>query len=139
MSYNRIMVALSGKGDEIKLIDESVRIKNSFNAKMVVVHVNDPHAGEMSMMMDSPGHRFTEEDIRNLFRDAGHEEVANRLIVEIITGTSIHREIAKAAQETDLLILGHQKMNVFKKNFFDSVDEGIVNRVSCPVLVVPKD
>ncbi len=139
MSYKTIMVALSGKGNEIKLIDESVRIKNSFNAKMVVIHVNDPHAGEMSMMMDSPGHRFTEEDIRNLFRSAGHEEVANRLIVRIITATSIHKAISDEAKETDLLILGHQKMNVFKENFFDSVDEGIVNRVSCPVLVVPKN
>ncbi len=139
MSYKTIMVALSGKGDEIKLIDESVRIKNSFNAKMIVVHVNDPHAGEMSMMMDSRGHRYSEEDILNLFRSAGHEEVANRLIVEIITGEFVHKEIVKAAEDVDLLILGHQKVNAFRENFFDSVDEGIINRVSCPVLVVPKD
>ncbi len=139
MSYKRIMVALSGNGNEIKLIDESIRIKNSFNAKMIVVHVNDTHAGEMSMMMDTPGHRFTEEDIRNLFRSAGHEEIANRLIIRILTGEVIHKEITKAAKEVDLLILGHRRMNAFKEKFFDSVDEGIVNHVNCPVLVVPKD
>tara|TARA_B100000959_G_C14800991_1_gene549728 strand:+ start:374 stop:793 length:420 start_codon:yes stop_codon:yes gene_type:complete len=138
MGYKNIMVALSGKGDETPVIDEVARLKNSFNAKLIAVHVNDPHAGKMSMMMDSVGHDFTEEEIRDLFRNAGHEEIAKRMEVQILTGKLVHKEISKAAQSIDLLILGHRKINRFKDQFFDSEDEGIINTVNCPVLVVPK-
>ena len=47
MGYKKIMVALSGRGDETPVIDEAARLKNSFNAKLITVHVNDPHAGKM--------------------------------------------------------------------------------------------
>ena len=47
--------------------------------------------------------------------------------------------IKEAASGANMLILGHRKRSAFKDQFFDSVDEGIVNRVECPVLVVPKD
>ena len=138
MGYKKIMVALSGRGDETPVIDEAARLKNSFNAKLITVHVNDPHAGKMSMMMDSAGHDFTEKEIRNLFRNSGHEEIAKRMEVQILTGKAVHKEISKASQGIDLLILGHRKMNRFKDQFFDSEDEGIINTVNCPVLVVPK-
>jgi nucleotide-binding universal stress UspA family protein len=38
-----------------------------------------------------------------------------------------------------LLVLGHRKMNKFKASFMDSVDEGIANLVSCPVVVIQKN
>lgn len=139
MSYKRIMLALSGRGDEGVVIDEAVRFANTFNVQLVVVHVNDPHDSEMSMLMDSTGHRFTASEIRDLFRSLGHEEIANRLEVRILEGEVIHKEISKASHDADLLVLGHRKMSSFKERFFDSVDEGIVNHVNCPVLIVPKD
>jgi nucleotide-binding universal stress UspA family protein len=139
MSYRRIMVALACRDDESRVIDEAVRFANTLNVQLVVVHVNDPHAGEMSMLMDKISHRFTEEEIRELFRKLGHEEIAERIEVRILVDEVVHKAITRASQDVDLLILGHRKMSTFKQYFFDSVDEGIVNHVDCPVLVVPKE
>lgn len=138
MAYKKIMVAISGKGDETPLIDEAVRLSHSFGADLIACHVNDPHAGSMSMMMNSPGRKFTEIEIRDIFRKAGHEEVAEKMPVKILTKDNVSQALAEESEQIDLLILGHRRMNTFRQNFFDSIDEGIVNHVQCPVLIVPK-
>jgi nucleotide-binding universal stress UspA family protein len=51
---------------------------------------------------------------------------------------SISKTIQKHSQDCDSFIVGHRKMSQFKENFMDSVDEGITNLISCPVLVVQK-
>ena len=65
------MIALSGRGDEEDVIGEAVKIAQASDAQLTAVHVNDPHAGEMSMMMESPGPRLEEKDIRDRFRKNG--------------------------------------------------------------------
>ena len=129
--------ALVGERDEHKVIDEAIRFAHTLNSKLIAVHVNDPHAGEMSMMMDSVGHKFPEEDIRDLFRKAGHEEVADTVDVVILTSEQIPKSIAKASEDIDVLILGHRKVSVFQEIITDSIDEWIVNKVNCPVLIIP--
>lgn len=139
MSYNNIIVSLECEKSEIPMIDEAVKYAISFNSQLTAIHVNPPHAGEISMMMESPGRKVTEEDIRALFIESGHSEIASVMDVKITSGEHIHEEIVKLAEGADLLILGHRRLSKFKEMFFDSIDEGIVNRVKCPVLVVPKE
>ncbi len=138
MSYKNIVLALCGRGDEGDVIRKAMELKNKLDANLTVVHVNDLHAGEMSMMMDSP-HKFTEEEIRERFIVNGFEKEAKYIAIKIIKDENISKAIAAVTENVDLLILGHRKQSLFKKNFFDSVDEGIVNHASCPVMVIPKD
>ncbi|MDP6532648.1 MAG: universal stress protein [Candidatus Marinimicrobia bacterium] len=138
MSYNTVMVALAARGDEKVVIEEAVKLAKSSSAALVAVHVNDPHAGEMSMMMDSAGPRLDEEDIRQRFREYGFLDEAEEIEVRIITGGNISTLLAEQTEEVDMLVLGHRRMSTFKSNLMDSVDEGIVNHAKCPVLVVPK-
>ncbi|MFQ6612974.1 MAG: universal stress protein [Fidelibacterota bacterium] len=138
MSYKKIMVGLCGRGDENKVIQEVVELARVHGAELTVLHVDDPHAGEMSMMMDNPEDKHTEADIRNWFKAAGCEDWCEKIQIKIVTGSSIPKTIGAHIDNADLLVLGHRRMNVFKKNFFDSVDEGIVNNVHCPVLIVQK-
>jgi nucleotide-binding universal stress UspA family protein len=138
MSYKKIMVGLCGRGDENKVIQEAVKLAEIHGAELTVLHVNDPHAGEMSMMMDNPEAKHTEEDIRNWFKNAGCEDWCDKINIKIVSGTSIPKTICAHVNDADLLILGHRRMNVFKKNFFDSIDEGVVNNARCPVLIVQK-
>jgi nucleotide-binding universal stress UspA family protein len=91
----------------------------------------------MSMMMDSPK-KFEEEDIRQSFRDYGYESIADKIQIEIIVAEKVPVAIASVVGDSDLLVLGHRKMNTFKASFMDSVDEGIINLIDCPVLVVQK-
>lgn len=137
MPYKNIAVALAGKDDEIPMIDEAVRLAITLKAKLCIIHVNDPHAGEISMMMDSP-HKFTESEFKKMFHDAGHEEIAKRIKVKIIKNASVSKGIAELVSDCDLLILGHDKMGKVKEVLTDSIDEVIVNVSNCPVLIIPK-
>ena len=138
MSYKNIVLALCGRGDEGKVIKEAFNLKDQLNADLSIVHVNDPRAGEMSMMMDSPK-IITEDDIKERLVVNGFEKEADSILIRIVEGENIAKAIEEAASGANMLILGHRKRSAFKDQFFDSVDEGIVNRVECPVVVVPKD
>ena len=137
MPFNNIAVALAGNDNEIPVIDEAVRITINLKAKLCVIHVNDPHAGEMSMMMDSPK-KFNKDDFIKMFHDAGHEEIAKRIEVKISENASVSKGIAELTSDCDLLILGHDKMRKVKRMLIDSIDEVIVNTSKCPVLIIPK-
>jgi nucleotide-binding universal stress UspA family protein len=136
--YNKIMVALIGDGSEQPVIEKAVNIANDLKANLVVMHVNDLHAGEMSMMMDSPK-KVTAEMIQDQIKEYGYESILGKLEFIIAEGESIAKTIEHHCKDFDLLIVGHRKMSEFKANFMDSVDEGITNIVPCPVLVVQKD
>ncbi len=138
MPYKSILVALCGRGDEKKVIKEAVKLAELNRAELKAIHVNEPHAGEMSMMMDNPDVKYTEDDVKNWFAGAGFKEIAESVQVLVVSNAAIQKTIIKETEEVDLLILGHRRMNLFKEHFFDSIDEGIVNHVTCPVLVVPK-
>jgi nucleotide-binding universal stress UspA family protein len=137
MPYKNIAVALAGKDDEVPVIDEAVRLAINLKAKLCVIHVNDLHAGEISMMMDSP-HKFTKNDFISMFHNAGHEEIAKRIEVKIVENASVSSGIAELGSDCDLLILGHDKMSKVKKVLSDSIDEAIVNISNCPVMIIPK-
>lgn len=134
MPYKKISVALAGTPDEIQMIDEAVRLAITLKAQLCVIHVNLPHAGEMSMMIDSPK-KFKEEDFRKMFHEAGHEEIAKKINVKISVNKSIAKGIAEMVSECDLLILGHDRMGKMKALLTDSMDEMILNSVNCPILI----
>ena len=48
------MVALAMNGDEQGMILYAMHYAEMFNASLTLIHVQDPHAGGMSMMMDAP-------------------------------------------------------------------------------------
>jgi len=138
MSYKNIMLALCGRGDEGDVIRKAMELKNQLGANLTVVHVNDLHSGEMSMMMDSP-HKFTEEEIRERLVANGFENEAEDIAIKILKEENTAQAISSVTENVDLLILGHRRQSYFKEHFFDSVDEGIVNHANCPVMVIPKE
>ncbi len=137
MPYKNIAIALAGKDDEIPVIDEAVRLTINLKAKLCIIHVNDLHAGDISMMMDSPK-EYTKDDFIKMFHDAGHEEIAKRIKVKIIKNSSVSKGIAELISDCDLLIMGHDKMGKVKEVLTDSIDEVVVNVSNCPVLIIPK-
>mgnify|MGYP006419969229 FL=1 len=124
-------------GDEKRVIEHAIAVSEKFNAKLTAIHVNDEYAGEMSMMMDSPD-KYEENDIRDAFRTYGFEVIAETMNVKIIKAENIPKAIVEESSEADLLVLGHKRMSTFKASFMDSTDEGVVNLIECPVLVVQK-
>jgi nucleotide-binding universal stress UspA family protein len=136
MPYKNIAVALAGRDDELPMIDEAVRLAITLKAKLCVIHINEPHAGEISMMVDSPK-KYDKEDFVKMFTDAGHEEIAKKIDVKIIEQAVVSKGIAELASDCDMLILGHDRMGKMKELLTDSIDEVIVNISNCPVLIIP--
>ena len=136
MPYKNIAVALAGRDDELPMIDEAVRLAITLKAKLCVIHINEPHAGAISMMVDSPK-KYDKEDFVKMFTDAGHEEIAKKIDVKILEQAVVSKGIAELASDCDLLILGHDRMGKMKELLTDSIDEVIVNISNCPVLIIP--
>ena len=136
MPYKNIAVALAGRDDELPMIDEAVRLAITLKAKLCVIHINEPHAGEISMMVNSPK-KYDKEDFVKMFTDAGHEEIAKKIDVKILKQAVVSKGIAELASDCDLLILGHDRMGKMKELLTDSIDEVIVNISNCPVLIIP--
>ena len=123
--------------DENNVIEEAIRLEGTLNADLSAFHVNDPAAGKAHMMMDSLP-LVSEEDIQEQFRKAGYEKEATEIKITIAESESYAKEIAKATEDIDLLVIGHHSKNAFLAALIDSVDERVADLVSCPVLMVPK-
>jgi len=136
-NYNKIMVALVGDGTETEVVQHAYQLSTNLNCSLVAIHVNDTHAGEMSMMMDSPK-AVNSETLKGQLSNYLDDDIANRIDIIVDEDESIAKSIEKHTQDCDLLIVGHRKMSKFKSSLMDSVDEGIANLISCPVLVVQK-
>ncbi len=132
----RIMVALIARGDERSVIKQAVLYTEKFNAQLIAVHVNQPALSQPKGAIDS---KVTEMDIQGRFIEYGYEHIVEDVEIIIEYGESITKTINKYADDIDLVILGHRKQTTFKSRIMDSIDEGISNLVSCPVLVVQKN
>ena len=132
----RIMVALVARGDERSVIKQAVLYTEKFNAQLIAIHVNQPALSQPKGAIDS---KVTEMDIQGRFIEYGYEHIVEDVEFIIEYGESISKIINKYADDIDLVILGHRKQTTFKSQIMDSIDEGISNLVSCPVLVVQKN
>ena len=129
-----IMIALEADGSEKYVVEHAVLLAE----QLAIIHVNDLHAGSMSMMMDSPK-IITADMIREQVIDYGLEHILDELDIIMTKGENIAKNIEPHCQGVDMLVLGHRRMSKLKANITDSMDEGITNIIACPVLVVQKD
>ena len=132
----RIMVALGAHEDEKPVIEQAVMLANKFEAQLIAIHIHQP---VLSQPKGDSELNVTEEIIRNLFTEYGFEQIINDLEIIITKGESIPEKIQEHINDIDMLVVGHKKMGGFIASIMDSVDEGISNLISCPVLVVQKD
>ncbi len=137
MPFKNILVALAGMDDEENVIHETVRLVRALEAQLTVLHMNDPKAGKVSMMMETE-RLVKEEDLRTQFRKLGYNVTADNLKFNIVTGTSLPKVIAGATEGVDLLVIGHRRKNRFLAAFADSADKHLADLVACPVLIVSR-
>ena len=131
----KIMVALVARGDEKSVIEQAVILANKFEAQLIAIHVHQP---VLSQPKGGSELNVTEEMIRNRFTEYGFEQIVNDLEIIITKGENISEKIQEHSNDIDMLVVGHKKMGGFIASIMDSVDEGISNLISCPVLVVQK-
>jgi len=126
---------LVSRGDEKQVIEQAVLLTNKFDAQLIAIHVHQP---VLSQPKGDSELNVTEEIIRNRFTEYGFEQIVNDLEIIITKGENIPEKIQAHSKDIDMLVVGHKKMGGFIASIMDSVDEGISNLISCPVLVVQK-
>ena len=131
----KIMVALVARGDEKSVIEQAVILANKFEAQLIAFHVHQP---VLRQPKGGAELNVTEEMIRNRFTEYGFEQIVNDLEIIITKGENIPEKIQAHSNDIDMLVVGHKKMGGFIASIMDSIDEGISNLISCPVLVVQK-
>lgn len=134
--YQTILAALAGRGDEASVIHEAIRLADGLDADLVFLHVNDPTAGQISMMMEAVP-LVTEDDLRAQVRALGYPKRADALRVDIITSANLTGAIAEATQTADLVVLGHRQKNRFLSALTDAADKNLADLAACPVVIVP--
>jgi nucleotide-binding universal stress UspA family protein len=137
MPYKQILIALAGKDDEDDLIREAVKLSDAVGARLTVLHVNEPAAGKMTMMID-PTPLVREHDVRSRFERLGFSASADGVDVRIVQAASVAKEIARATKDADLLVIGHRQKNRFLAAVVEEIDRHIADMVACPILVVPR-
>jgi nucleotide-binding universal stress UspA family protein len=137
MSYRQIVVALAGQSDEESVIHEAVRLANVAGAEIRVLHVNDPAAGKVTMMMDAE-RLVDEEHFRRQFAELGYGDLSRTMAVDVRTSAHLPREIATATEGADLLVIGHRRKHRFLAALA-AADKHLADMVTCPVLIVPRE
>jgi nucleotide-binding universal stress UspA family protein len=135
MDVQRITVGISGHEPEGTKLAIACRYARAFDAELVFLHVNDPKAGAMAFV--DHGVKFDPAVLqRYVTHHAGGPSLPDRCSCEVHTGDWLE-ELRNASKQSDLLILGHKHTHWLQSALSDSLDEMVINRAHCPVLVVP--
>ena len=137
MKYQSIVLALSCSESSSPVIEAAFDCVKQYNAALKVLHVNDPAAGKMSMMMDGAGHKYTEPEIMDMLMARNSDLNTDAVHIQILTSEDIPEAVSMAVVEGDLLVVGHRRMNIIKEKLSDSLDQQIINKVNCHSLVIP--
>jgi len=134
--YRKIVIAVNGSKD---VLTQGLWLAQDEKCWVTVVKVVPPHNGDLNLVgirnigdiLDNGAKNETNE-IMNL------AEAESALVKTRIEEGDIPEKIVEVAEDErcDLIIMGTNKTNWFKKLFGKNVVERVINQAPCPVLVV---
>jgi nucleotide-binding universal stress UspA family protein len=150
MTYARCAVGISGNGKERRLVHSAVELVERFEGHGLFIHIVDLFAGISSEALagvpEAPplaGPSFFDNvaDSEHLKRyveeQYGQELPGDTWGYKVVKGSN-GDELVDFSRKLDLLILGHHHMNPVLHFFAHTLDEKVLNRVVCKVLIVPE-
>lgn len=134
--YRKILIAVNKSKD---VLTQGLKLACDEKCWVTVVKVIPPHDGELNLtgiknigsVLDSGAEKDT-----GRIRDIARTE--KTLLKTRLEEGEVHKKIVEVAEEEkcDLIIMGSNKTNWFKKFFGGDVVEKVINHAPCPVLVV---
>ena len=103
------MIALKAVDSEIPVVEHAVLLVEQLQSNPAIIHVNDLHAGSISMMMNTPK-KVTGDMIRDQVRAYGFAHILSGLDIIITKGNNIAKRIEHYYQGIDMFVLGHQRI-----------------------------
>jgi nucleotide-binding universal stress UspA family protein len=134
--YRKILIAVNGSKN---ILTQGLRLAQDEKCWITVVKVVPPHDGDLNLtgiknisdvLDNGAGKDITE------IADIARAESA--LVKTRIERGEIPEKIVEVAEDEncDLIIMGTNKTNWFRKLFGKNVVEKVINQAPCPVLVV---
>jgi nucleotide-binding universal stress UspA family protein len=134
--YRKILIAVDGSKD---VLTQGLRLAQDEKCWVTVVKVIPPYDGDLNLS----GIKNIEDVLDNGARKdiAEIEDIAkaeSALVKTRLEEGEIPEKIVEVAEDEkcDLIIMGTNKTNWFKKIFGKNVVEKVINQAPCPVLVV---
>jgi nucleotide-binding universal stress UspA family protein len=133
MKYNKIMISFEDNKHDHEVLKHAMDITERNGGTLTLLHINSNHAGYPSRAMRPLEHAFTEEELQKIVDEIPHNVP---VIIELIKTDRILDTVVEKAVNFDLLVMGHRHANFFETLFGESLDERVINKVDCDVLVV---
>ena len=134
--YRKIVIAVNGSKD---VLTQGLRLAQDEKCWVTVVKVVPPHNGDLNLV----GIRNIGNILDNGANNEANEimncaEAESALVKTRIEEGDIPEKIVEVAEDErcDLIIMGTNKKNWFKKLFGKNIVERVINQAPCPVLVV---
>jgi len=134
--YKKIVIAVDGSKD---ILTQGLRLAHDEKCWVTVVKVVPPQDGDLNLVgirnigdvLDNGARRETNE-IMNIAK------TESSLVKTRIEEGDIPEKIVEVAEDEkcDLIIMGTNKTNWFRKLFGKNIVEKVINQAPCPVLVV---
>ena len=134
--YRKVLIAVNGS---MAVLKEGLKLAKDEKCWVTVVKVIPPYDGDLNLtgvknigdLLSSSGERIVSE-IKSTAKSEG------ALVKARLEEGEIHEKIVEVAEDEDcdLIIMGTNKTNWFRKIFGKNVVEKVINLAPCPVLVV---
>jgi nucleotide-binding universal stress UspA family protein len=149
----RIIVPVDGSPGSQKALDYAVRLAKTYGAEMQIIHAirhleltKTIIRRSLSSKAEFPTEKLYEDlkgeayrwidEYKNKANPAGMTSITTKILVEV--GKSEVQMIVEYADATkaDMIVMGSRGLGALKRLVLGSIANGVVSRVSCPVLVV---
>ena len=141
--FTRILVATDGSHVGHRAIELGAQLAGAFKAKLAVVHVVDTTGGFTPNFAWGPRTFEQEYQVkgRQLLELVTQKLQADLQVEQILRTGKPAVEIARVAAEwkADLLIAGGPSHHRLGRIFCGSVDETILDRISCALMIVGRE
>jgi nucleotide-binding universal stress UspA family protein len=134
--YKKILIAVNGSKD---VLTQGLRLAQDEKCWVTVVKVLPPHEGDLELVgIKNIGDVLDNGSEKHLAGIGDVAKAEGALVKTRIEEGDIPEKIVEVAEEEncDLIIMGTNKTNWFKKLFGKNVVEKVINQAPCPVLVV---
>ena len=138
--FNTIVLWLDGSKQSMIALEFSANLSQTFNAKLIIVHAypftsdlrNYKEYDKLLIQRQAAGVDFFAQARENI------KSLSIEIEDDLLEGPAAEAIISVAeSREADLIVLGTRGMGPFKGLLLGSVSIKVMQRATCPVMVVP--
>lgn len=137
MTYQKILLAYSDPQNDKAVMQAALDVAHHYDTELTVLHINVRQLTVVGRTFRSYQRHYSEEEIRGQIDALNVNNIAVEIRITHGEPSYVVDDIVKASRDFDLLVMGHEHMNLFEELVTDSTDERVINKICTHTLVVP--